>query len=286
MAVQWAVERTRDWPWMQADPGDWPSVSPALSKSASRLLSGSWRPVLKVRERLPRNCLPGPRWAGRGQGPHLHLVLGHPHPASPPWANICSPPPPTPRELLTPSCSSRAAKRPSGGTPPPSRPPRELRAALPPASLLVLGLGPSHLPSECHALFPPLCLWVFAPVSPPPSSHSPSASSRSHPLPEPALTSLSFPPQLRKSWGSKDTPAKALMRQRGAGGAARGEADGRPPSRSQPWGGPRPLIPARRLRYLSPTRRRFADDAAPRAPGPRGGRQPEGAAGAGLRGRP
>ncbi|KAF6077470.1 family with sequence similarity 83 member E [Phyllostomus discolor] len=92
--------------------------------------------------------------------------------------------------------------------------------------------------------------------------------------------------ELRKSWGSKDTPAKALMRQRGTGGTARGEADSRPPSGPQPWGGPRPLIPARRFRYLSPTRRRFGDDAAPKPPGPRGGRQPDWATGAGLRGRP
>lgn len=172
MAVQWAVERTRDWPWMQADPGDWPSVSPALSKSASRLLSGSWRPVLKVRERLPRNCLPGPRWAGRGQGPHLHLVLGHPHPASPPWANICSPPPPTPRELLTPSCSSRAAKRPSGGTPLPPGPPGSYGPPCPLHPSWFWGWGlltspqsvtPSSLPSAFGSsplsrLLPPLIL--------------------------------------------------------------------------------------------------------------------------------
>ena len=60
---------------------------------------------------------------------------------------------------------------------------------------------------------------------------------------EPPLTSLSFPPQLKKSWGSKDTPAKALMRQRGAGGAPGGEADTRPLAWSQPWGGPLPLTP-------------------------------------------
>ncbi|XP_054444643.1 protein FAM83E [Pteronotus mesoamericanus] len=92
--------------------------------------------------------------------------------------------------------------------------------------------------------------------------------------------------ELKKSWGSKDTPAKALMRQRGAGGTPRGEVDSRPPTGSQPWGGPRPLIPARHLRYLSPTRRRFGEDAAPKPPEPRGGRQPDWAKGPGLRGRP
>ncbi|ELK18575.1 Protein FAM83E [Pteropus alecto] len=73
-----------------------------------------------------------------------------------------------------------------------------------------------------------------------------------------------------KSGGSKDTPAKALMRQRGAGGAPRGEA------------GPPPLTSARRLRYLSPTRQRFGEDAAPKAPEPRGGWQPDWAPRAGL----
>ncbi|KAK1329985.1 hypothetical protein QTO34_010169 [Cnephaeus nilssonii] len=92
--------------------------------------------------------------------------------------------------------------------------------------------------------------------------------------------------ELKKSWGSKDTPAKALMRQRGTGGAPRGEVDSRPLAGPQPWGGPLPLIPGRRLRYLSPTRRRFGDDAAPKALEPRGGRQPGWATRAGLRGRP
>ncbi|XP_070257714.1 protein FAM83E [Myotis yumanensis] len=91
--------------------------------------------------------------------------------------------------------------------------------------------------------------------------------------------------ELKKSWGSKDTPAKALMRQRGTGGASRGEVDSRPLARPQPWGGPLPLIPDRRLHYLSRTRR-FGDDAAPTALEPRGGRQPGWATQAGLRGRP
>ncbi|XP_043293834.1 protein FAM83E [Cervus canadensis] len=92
--------------------------------------------------------------------------------------------------------------------------------------------------------------------------------------------------ELKKSWGSKDTPAKALMRQRGAGGAPGGEADARPLAWSQPWGGPLPLTPGRRLRYLSPTRRRFAEDAASKRSEPRGIRQPDGATQPGLRGQP
>ncbi|KAJ1073465.1 hypothetical protein K5549_018502, partial [Capra hircus] len=92
--------------------------------------------------------------------------------------------------------------------------------------------------------------------------------------------------ELKKSWGSKDTPAKALMRQRGAGGAPGGEADARPLAWSQPWGGPLPLTPGRRLRYLSPTRRRFAEDAASKLLEPRGIRQPDRATQPGLRGRP
>ncbi|XP_066875743.1 protein FAM83E [Kogia breviceps] len=91
--------------------------------------------------------------------------------------------------------------------------------------------------------------------------------------------------ELKKSWGSKDTPAKVLMRQRGAGGAPGGEADSGPLVRSQPWGGPLPGIPARRLHHPSPTRRRFGEDAASKLPEPRGIRQPDRAAQPGLRGR-
>ncbi|KAM8964047.1 protein FAM83E [Lycaon pictus] len=90
--------------------------------------------------------------------------------------------------------------------------------------------------------------------------------------------------ELKMSWGSKDTPAKALMRQRGTGGAPRGEIEPRPVGRSQPWGGPLPLLPARRLRYLSPTRRRFGEDAASKLLEPRGVQQPDRGAQAGLRG--
>ncbi|MBV95133.1 Protein FAM83E, partial [Eschrichtius robustus] len=90
--------------------------------------------------------------------------------------------------------------------------------------------------------------------------------------------------ELKKSWGSKDTPAKALMRQRGAGGAPGGEADSGPLARFQPRGGPLPLIPARRLHYPSPTRRQFGGDAASKLPEPRGIRQPDRAAQPGLRG--
>ncbi|XP_011834792.1 PREDICTED: protein FAM83E [Mandrillus leucophaeus] len=86
---------------------------------------------------------------------------------------------------------------------------------------------------------------------------------------------------LKKSWGSKDTPAKALMRQRGAGGGPRGEVDSRPP-----WGGALPLSPAHRLRYLSPARRRFAGDATFKLQEPRGVRPSDWAPQAGLGGQP
>ncbi|XP_006897392.1 PREDICTED: protein FAM83E [Elephantulus edwardii] len=83
--------------------------------------------------------------------------------------------------------------------------------------------------------------------------------------------------ELKKSWGSKDTPARALMRQRGAGGGPRGEGDPRPLAL--------PRIPPR-LRYLSPTRRRFGEDASSKLLDPRSFRQPDWAAQGGRRGRP
>ncbi|KAI6050083.1 protein FAM83E [Marmota monax] len=93
--------------------------------------------------------------------------------------------------------------------------------------------------------------------------------------------------ELKKSRGSKDTPAKALMRQRGTGGGPWGEVDTRPLAWSQPWGGPLPLIPARRhLRYLSPTQRRLGDDAASKLPESRGFPKPDWASRSGLGGRP
>lgn len=157
-----------------------------------------------------------------------------------------------------------------------------------------VSLTPSsvHLPPLPHSLdpapgslFSAPCLHPLPPASPPAalstSSSSPSSFlTTSSALPpslslalgpqEPALISLSFPLQLKKSWGSKDTPAKALMRQRGAGGAPRGDA------------GPPALTPARRLHYLSPTRERFGEGAAPKLPEPRGGWQPDWATRAGL----
>ncbi|XP_021563503.1 protein FAM83E [Carlito syrichta] len=83
--------------------------------------------------------------------------------------------------------------------------------------------------------------------------------------------------ELKKSWGSKDTPAKALMRQRGSGGGPRGEADSQPLAWSQPWGSPLPLVSPsrRRLGYLSPARRRFGEDTASKLPEPRGLGQPD-----------
>ncbi|KAI5935977.1 Protein FAM83E [Manis javanica] len=92
--------------------------------------------------------------------------------------------------------------------------------------------------------------------------------------------------ELKKSWGNKDTPARALMRQRGTGGLPRGEADSRPLAWCQPWGGPLPLTPAPRLHYLSPTRRRFGEDATSKLSEPRGTQQPDGAAQAEPRGQP
>ncbi|XP_055991548.1 protein FAM83E [Sorex fumeus] len=59
--------------------------------------------------------------------------------------------------------------------------------------------------------------------------------------------------ELRKSWDAKDTPAKALMRHRGAGGGPRAEVDSRLP----------PLSSSRHLHYLSTSPRWwFGDDAA------------------------
>ncbi|XP_037675952.1 protein FAM83E [Choloepus didactylus] len=84
--------------------------------------------------------------------------------------------------------------------------------------------------------------------------------------------------ELKKSWDSKDTPAKALMRQRGAGGGPWGEVAPCPLAWPQPRSGPLPPIPARRLRYLSPSRRRFGEDPPSKAL--------DGASQAGPRGRP
>ena len=131
-----------------------------------------------------------------------------------------------------------------------------------------VGLGVPSLPihflpgsGDMKAFSPPSTPPHSSPCSPPPLSSPPSSLSTLSILPhtpppgpalflprlwdpqEPPLTSLTFPPQLKKSWGSKDTPAKALMRQRGAGGAPGGEADARPLAWSQPWGGPLPLTP-------------------------------------------
>ncbi|XP_076987376.1 protein FAM83E [Tamandua tetradactyla] len=95
--------------------------------------------------------------------------------------------------------------------------------------------------------------------------------------------------ELQKSWDSKDTPAKALMRQRGANGGPWGEAD--PPSLAwpQPRIGPLPRIPARRrLLLLSPSRRWLGEDPLSNPPPPTGSRswQPAWATLAGLGGRP
>ncbi|KAM6222062.1 protein FAM83E [Rhynchocyon petersi] len=84
--------------------------------------------------------------------------------------------------------------------------------------------------------------------------------------------------ELKASWSSKDTPAKALMRQRGAGGVPRGERDPHPLVL--------PMIPPRRLRYLSPTRKRFSEDASLKLPDPRSYQQPDQATQMGLGGRP
>lgn len=189
---------------------------------------------------------------------------------------------PPPRRLLAASGSSPDAKLQGGHTSWRSGGPR------PPCSLpswfwssrafsLPLRVSRSfpHLPFLCHLppVSPPFSFHFLSPSSPPSPGLSPQ---------QPGLTSFSFPPQLKKS---KDTPAKALMRQRGTGGTPRGEADSHPLAGLQPWSSPLPLSPSRRFRYLSPTRRRFGD-AAPKPLEPRGGRQPGWATQAGLRGRP
>ncbi|XP_042556044.1 protein FAM83E [Dipodomys spectabilis] len=80
--------------------------------------------------------------------------------------------------------------------------------------------------------------------------------------------------ELKKSWGSKDTPARALMRQRGAGGGVWGEVEARPLACPQPWGGPLP--PARRrLRYLAPAQRRLGEEATAKVGESRGAPQPD-----------
>nr|XP_012609583.1 protein FAM83E [Microcebus murinus] len=113
---------------------------------------------------------------------------------------------------------------------------------------------------------------------------------RASPFPASLSSSVKWVPitLLQKSWGSKDTPAKALMRQRGTGGGPWAEAESRPPplAWSQPWGGPLPLLPPRRLHYLSAAPRRLGEDATSRLPEPRGARQPDWAFRAGLGGQP
>lgn len=140
--------------------------------------------------------------------------------------------------------------------------------------------GPSHLPLGLHT---PLLPFLLLPPSP---SAFPLFSLLWLWDPGNLLSPPSFPPQLKKSWGNKDTPARALMRQRGTGGLPRGEADSRPLAWCQPWGGPLPLTPAPRLHYLSPTRRRFGEDATSKLSEPRGTQQPDGAAQAEPRGQP
>ncbi|XP_003801571.1 protein FAM83E [Otolemur garnettii] len=102
------------------------------------------------------------------------------------------------------------------------------------------------------------------------------------------LSGSSDDDKLQKSWGSKDTPAKALMRQRGTGGGPWAEADSRPLplAWSQPWGGPLPFIPARHFCYLSPAQRRFGEDAASKPPEARGIQQPDWASFTGPGGQP
>jgi hypothetical protein len=91
--------------------------------------------------------------------------------------------------------------------------------------------------------------------------------------------------ELKKPWGTKDTPARALMRQRGTGGGPWGEGDSRPVAWLQPWGSPLPLPPARRrLRYLSPVQRRFGEDTVSKLGEARGIPQPDWASHSGLGG--
>lgn len=108
------------------------------------------------------------------------------------------------------------------------------------------------------------------------------------PPPPPAslLTSVHFPPQTKKLWGSKDTPAKALMRQRGTGGGPWAEADSRPLAWPQPWGGPFTLFPGRHFRNLPMPQRKIREEAGATLWEPRGVRHPDWAIRTGLGGRP
>ncbi|XP_004597247.2 protein FAM83E [Ochotona princeps] len=90
----------------------------------------------------------------------------------------------------------------------------------------------------------------------------------------------------KKLWGSKDTPAKALMRQRGTGGGPWAEADSRPLAWPQPWGGPFTLFPGRRVRNLPMPQRKIREEAGATLWEPRGVRHPDWAIRIGLGGRP
>ncbi|KAM4825647.1 protein FAM83E [Thomomys bottae] len=81
--------------------------------------------------------------------------------------------------------------------------------------------------------------------------------------------------ELKKPWGSKDTPARALMRQRGAGGGVWGEVDARPLACLQPWGSPLPTVRRRHPRYLTPTSRRLGEELTVKVRESRGAPQPD-----------
>ncbi|XP_040834230.1 protein FAM83E [Ochotona curzoniae] len=92
--------------------------------------------------------------------------------------------------------------------------------------------------------------------------------------------------ETKKLWGSKDTPAKALMRQRGTGGGPWAEADSRPLAWPQPWGGPFTLFPGRHFRNLPMPQRKIREEAGATLWEPRGVRHPDWAIRTGLGGRP
>lgn len=92
--------------------------------------------------------------------------------------------------------------------------------------------------------------------------------------------------EIKRSWGSKDTPAKALMRRRGTGAGTRAEPEPRQSARAQPWVSPLPF--SGRLVHQRPLtpRRRLPEDSASKQQDPRGAWQVDWAARAGLGGQP
>lgn len=152
-AVKWAVERVRAEPgWgggdKQAELGRSFSASCA-PPSGSVFPSAKWELVGtfsegegEMSQESPPSPVSGPGerwgWAQQGQGPRLHPVLSHPHPASPPSANIYSPQAAAGSFLFLLKCRLAGGDHGSRGGPPPRGLPAHTRLPLP-------GLGPQHL---------------------------------------------------------------------------------------------------------------------------------------------